>query len=104
MDDTTAAILNSRTVAEREAASNLVDFAQNHQISTKNVESGKISLLIDQLKANAPSNLPSADTEISSLRALQDLIEQRVQILLGKPSDVENPQQLPLGESPVPTA
>ena len=83
-DDSTTAILNSRTVAEREAASSLIDFAQDHRISTKKLETGKISLLIDQLKANAPQNLPSSETEITSLRALQELIQQRIQVLVAE--------------------
>lgn len=84
-EDPTTAILNSRTIAEREAATNLIDFARSHRITTEKIaESGKISLLIDQLKANAPANLPGADTEIASLRALQELIEQRIQVLLSE--------------------
>ncbi|RAL04189.1 putative PHD finger domain protein [Aspergillus ibericus CBS 121593] len=89
-EDTTAAILNSRTVAEREAAANLITFAQGSQASF-GAEDGKISLLIDQLKANAPRSLPSANTEIASLRALQDLIEQRIEVLN---SQVERPQPI----------
>lgn len=85
-DDSTTAILNSRTVADREAALNLIEFAQSHRITTKKLESGKISLLIDQLKANAPKDLPGAETEIASLRALQELIEHRIQILLAQSS------------------
>ncbi|PYH73294.1 putative PHD finger domain protein [Aspergillus vadensis CBS 113365] len=80
-EDTTAAILNSRTIAEREAAANLISLAQGDGPTRQGPEDGKIGLLIDQLKANAPPDLPSANTEIASLRALQNLIEQRIQVL-----------------------
>ncbi|KAL4916585.1 hypothetical protein BDW62DRAFT_103576 [Aspergillus aurantiobrunneus] len=80
-EDTTAAILNSRTVAEREAAANLISFAQSHQVTWRDENDGAISLLIDQLKANSPNNLPPPGDEISSLRALQKLIEQRINVL-----------------------
>ncbi|GKZ19445.1 hypothetical protein AbraIFM66951_011055 [Aspergillus brasiliensis] len=80
-EDTTAAIFNSRTVAEREAAANLILFAQGNGQTRQGAEDGKINLLIDQLKANAPRGLPSANTEIASLRALQNLIEQRIEVL-----------------------
>lgn len=89
-EDTTAAILNSRTGAEREAAANLITFAQGSRTGPR-AEDCKISLLIDQLKANAPHSLPSANTEIASLRALQDLIEQRIEILNAQ---VERPQPI----------
>ncbi|KAL2864471.1 putative PHD finger domain protein [Aspergillus lucknowensis] len=79
-EDTTAAILNSRTVAEREAAANLVSFAQSHRVTWQD-EDGGISLLIDQLKANAPNDLPPPDNEIASLRSLQKLIDQRIKVL-----------------------
>ncbi|GAB1201229.1 hypothetical protein APSETT444_010618 [Aspergillus pseudonomiae] len=75
-EDTTTAILNSRTAAEREAAANLITFAQGN--STE-VEDSKIGLLIDQLKANvSPDFMPSAESEIASLRSLQRLIELRI--------------------------
>ncbi|RAH58253.1 PHD finger domain protein [Aspergillus piperis CBS 112811] len=80
-EDTAAAILNSRTIAEREAAANLISLAQGDGPTRQGPEDGKIGLLIDQLKANAPPDLPSANTEIASLRALQNLIEQRIQVL-----------------------
>ncbi|GES66551.1 PHD finger domain protein [Aspergillus terreus] len=98
VEDTTVAILNSRTVAEREAASNLIAFAQNNQISKK-VENGKITLLIDQLKANAPKNLPPPETEIASLRSLQALIEQRIQMLNAQSARTPQPAQ---ASSPLP--
>jgi hypothetical protein len=98
IEDTTVAILNSRTVAEREAASNLIAFAQNNQISEK-VENGKITLLIDQLKANAPKNLPPPETEIASLRTLQALIEQRIQVLNAQSTRTPKPAQ---ASSPLP--
>ncbi|KAL4892287.1 hypothetical protein BDV59DRAFT_55497 [Aspergillus ambiguus] len=95
VEDTAVAILNSRTVAEREAASNLIAFAQNNQIS-KTVENGKITLLIDQLKANAPNNLPPPDTEIASLRTLQQLIEQRIELLNAQSAQsAQSPQPAP---------
>ncbi|GAQ38369.1 hypothetical protein AtubIFM55763_001215 [Aspergillus tubingensis] len=80
-EDTAATILNSRTIAEREAAANLISLAQGDGPTRQGPEDGKIGLLIDQLKANAPPDLPSANTEIASLRALQNLIEQRIQVL-----------------------
>ncbi|KAL3467750.1 hypothetical protein BJX64DRAFT_122802 [Aspergillus heterothallicus] len=79
-EDTTAAILSSRTAAEREAAANLISFAQNHQVTLQG-EDGGISLLIDQLKADAPDDLPPPEDEISSLRTLQKLIDQRIKAL-----------------------
>jgi hypothetical protein len=82
--DTTAAILNSRTDVEREAAANLISFARSNQVIWQDEQNGQISLLIDQLKANAPKNLPAPEDEISSLRALQKLIEQRISALQPK--------------------
>ncbi|KAL4976828.1 hypothetical protein BDW66DRAFT_133826 [Aspergillus desertorum] len=95
-DDTTAAILNSRTDAEREAAANLISFAQSKQVAWQD-ENGQISLLIDQLKANAPKNLPAPEDEISSLRALQNLIEQRISVLQPKPQpgNAQSPEAQP---------
>ncbi|KAL4903254.1 hypothetical protein BDW74DRAFT_53692 [Aspergillus multicolor] len=84
--DTTAAILNSRTEAEREAAANLISFAQSSQVIWQE-EDGHINLLIDQLKANAPKDLPAPEDEISSLRALQKLIEQRISVLQPKSAE-----------------
>ncbi|KAL4939290.1 hypothetical protein BDV06DRAFT_38501 [Aspergillus oleicola] len=84
-ENTTTAILNSRTVAEREAAANLISFAQGHEFTWQDEDSSRISLLIDQLKANQPKNTPQPETEIESLRALQKLIEQRISAL--KPQD-----------------
>ncbi|KAB8239192.1 putative PHD finger domain protein [Aspergillus alliaceus] len=91
-EDTTTTILNSRTAAEREAAANLISFARG---SSAEVEDSKISLLIDQLKANAPDSLPSAESEIASLRSLQRLIELRI-------TDLRNhtlPSQSPAAQS-----
>ncbi|KAL5045498.1 hypothetical protein BDW71DRAFT_78544 [Aspergillus fruticulosus] len=95
-DDTIAAILNSRTDAEREAAANLISFAQSNQITWQD-ENGQIGLLIDQLKANAPKNLPAPEDEISSLRALQKLIEQRISVLQPKPppGNAQSPEVQP---------
>ncbi|KAF7596741.1 hypothetical protein BBP40_000169 [Aspergillus hancockii] len=87
-DDTTAAILNSRTIAEREAAANLISFALGNSAEAQN---SKINLLIDQLKANAPEDLPSAETEIASLRSLQKLIELRISNLIGQPAKISSP-------------
>ncbi|RDW79184.1 putative PHD finger domain protein [Aspergillus mulundensis] len=84
--DTTAAILNSRTDAEREAAANLISFAQSNHVTWQE-EDDQISLLIDQLKANAPKDLPAPEDEISSLLALQKLIEQRISVLQPKPAE-----------------
>lgn len=98
-EDTTTAILNSRTVAEREAAANLISFAQSNQVTWRNEEGGRISLLIDQLKANEPKGLPSPNDEISSLRALQKLIEQRISVLSPQrataPQDARSPEVQP---------
>ncbi|KAI9375637.1 hypothetical protein BJX61DRAFT_531468 [Aspergillus egyptiacus] len=91
-EDTTAAILNSRTVAEREAAANLISFAQSHQLTWQDRDDGRISLLIDQLKANAPNDLPPPEDEIASLRALQKLIEQRIDVLNLQSGDSQSPQ------------
>ncbi|KAL4968287.1 putative PHD finger domain protein [Aspergillus stella-maris] len=88
-EETTTAILNSRTVAEREAAANLISFAQGYEVTWQGEESGRISLLIDQLKANEPKNTPLPETEIESLQALQRLIEQRISAL--KPQDKPAP-------------
>ncbi|KAL2851609.1 hypothetical protein BJY01DRAFT_110156 [Aspergillus pseudoustus] len=79
-EDTTAAILSSRTAAEREAAANLISFAQNNQVTLQD-DDGGISLLIDQLNANAPNDLPLPEDEITSLRNLQKLIDQRIKVL-----------------------
>jgi hypothetical protein len=72
-----SAILNSRSAAEREAVMNLVSFAQDNW-DINNLQSNKIDLLVDQLMAEAPSDLPGAETEIQSLRALQELIGRRI--------------------------
>lgn len=79
-DDATLAVLNSRTDAEREAVSNLVAFAQSSEF-VAHYEPGRINLLIDQLKADAPTSLPKPADEIESLRTLQDLISHRIQRL-----------------------
>ncbi|KAE8154747.1 hypothetical protein BDV25DRAFT_94586 [Aspergillus avenaceus] len=92
-EDTTAAILSSRTAAEREAATNLIAFAQSNDTD---VEKEKISLLIDQLKAHAPNNLPSAENEIASLRSLQDLIEQRISTLNARSETTKPPTSKPI--------
>lgn len=76
--------MNSRTDVEREAAANLISFAQSNQVIWQDEQNGQINLLIDQLKANAPKNLPAPEDEISSLRALQKLIEQRISALQPK--------------------
>lgn len=98
-EDITTSILNSRTVAEREAAANLIAFAQSNQVTCRNEEDGKISLLIDQLKANEPKNVPAPNDEISSLRALQKLIEQRISVLnpqcAAAPEDARSPEVQP---------
>ncbi|RAL14838.1 putative PHD finger domain protein [Aspergillus homomorphus CBS 101889] len=73
-------ISNSRTAAERQAAVNLVEFAQREHIGPPDV-SDRMSLLIDQLRANAPEIRPSAETEVASLQALKALIDRRIQDL-----------------------
>jgi hypothetical protein len=92
-DDTTAAILNSRTIAEREAAANLISFAQGNSTEVQN---NRINLLIDQLKANAPEELPSAETEIASLRSLQKLIELRISDLKTQSANTPSPDTHPI--------
>jgi hypothetical protein len=72
--------LSSRSVAEREAAANLISFAQSNTVNWQD-DDGGISLLIDQLKANAPNDLPLPEDEITSLRNLQKLIDQRINVL-----------------------
>ncbi|KAL4780151.1 hypothetical protein BJX76DRAFT_56094 [Aspergillus varians] len=94
-EDTTAAILNSRTVAEREAAANLITFAQSHQVTWRDENNGGIGLLIDQLKANAPNDIPQPENEIESLRALQRLIEQRISVLKPRPESAQSPEAQP---------
>lgn len=79
-DDATLAVLSSRSDADREAVSNLVAFAQSTE-SVANYDPGRINLLIDQLKADAPTSLPKPSDEVESLRTLQDLIGQRIQRL-----------------------
>ncbi|KAL4807565.1 hypothetical protein BDV18DRAFT_158783 [Aspergillus unguis] len=107
-EDTTAAILNSRTVAEREAAANLISFAGNHQVTWRDEDNGNISLLIDQLKANAPNNEPPPQDEIASLRALQRLIEQRISVLkpqtAAQRSTAESTAQPPQAQAQQPTS
>lgn len=78
--DAAASILGSRSAADREAAVNLVSFAQQNR-DIENLEPDKISLLIDQLKANAPKDVPKPNTELESLRALQELINRRIETL-----------------------
>lgn len=70
----------TRTAAEQEAAANLIAFAEQGTVETA-LEEGKIALLIDQLRAHAPVDLPSADTEVASLESLQELIGQRIKSL-----------------------
>lgn len=72
-----SALLNSRSAVEREAVENLVSFSQQNQ-DINNLQSDEIDLLVDQLMAEAPSNFPKAETEIQSLRALQELIGRRI--------------------------
>ena len=78
------------SATEREAAANLVEFAQGgHQVvaheekkKKKKFGSAEMNLLMDQLKTNTPmSDLPSSDAELASLRELQRLIERRVKDL-----------------------
>ncbi|PLN81226.1 putative PHD finger domain protein [Aspergillus taichungensis] len=70
----------TRTAAEQAAAANLVAFARQGTVKPA-LEEGKIALLIDQLRAHAPVDLPSADTEVASLESLQELIGQRIKSL-----------------------
>ncbi|KAE8355263.1 hypothetical protein BDV28DRAFT_155566 [Aspergillus coremiiformis] len=96
-EDAAAAILNSRTAAEREAAANLITFARGNSAE---VEDSKISLLIDQLKANAPEFLPSAESEIASLRNLQRLIELRITDLRTQPPATHSANVEPMDAQP----
>jgi hypothetical protein len=75
-----SAILGSRSAADREAIANLVSFAnQNRDIG--DLQSDKIPLLIDTLLASAPEGVPQAPTELESLQALKELIDQRIEKL-----------------------
>ncbi|KAL2829164.1 hypothetical protein BDW59DRAFT_37321 [Aspergillus cavernicola] len=95
-EETTAAIMNSRTVAEREAAANLITFAQSHQqLTCQEDDHSRIGLLIDQLKANAPNDLPPPEDEITSLRTLQKLIEQRIEVLNLQSGNFQSPKVQP---------
>lgn len=85
-NDAAADVLASRSAADREAAMNLASFAQGNQATT-NLQPDKIGTLIDQLRANAPKDLPKAETELESLHALQELINRRIQTLTGSSSD-----------------
>ncbi|KAL2819235.1 hypothetical protein BJX63DRAFT_32223 [Aspergillus granulosus] len=96
IEDTTAAILSSRTAAEREAAANLISFAQNNQVTLED-DHGRISLLIDQLKASAPNDLPLPEDEITSLRNLQRLIDQRIKVLNQQSENTQS--QSPVAEA-----
>ncbi|PWY79734.1 PHD finger domain protein [Aspergillus heteromorphus CBS 117.55] len=80
VEDSTTDIINSRTAAEREAAANLIDFSHGIQ-PPSSVQPDRIGLLVDQLKASEPANIPSAETEIAALRKLQDLIDRRIHSL-----------------------
>ena len=93
-EDATIAVLSSRTDAEREAISNLVAFAQSSEFVAK-YEPGRINLLIDQLKANAPS-LPKPTDEIESLNTLQDLISHRIQRLTTQVADEMSKSTTPI--------
>lgn len=73
-------IIRSRTLAEREAIANLVSFAQG-QSNLQPQDAGQISLLVDQLRANAPLALPTPETEIANLQALRALITRRIEAL-----------------------
>ncbi|KAL1857714.1 hypothetical protein Plec18170_002938 [Paecilomyces lecythidis] len=85
-NDATADVLASRSAADREAAMNLASLAQGDQARTV-LQPDKIGTLIDQLRANAPKDLPRAETELESLRALQELITRRMQTLAGGSSE-----------------
>ncbi|PYH41558.1 putative PHD finger domain protein [Aspergillus saccharolyticus JOP 1030-1] len=84
-EDASTTISNSRTVAERQAAANLLEFAQQEHLASPDA-GDRMSLLIDQLRANAPEIRPSAETEIASLQALKDLIDRRVRDLAAQQS------------------
>ncbi|KAL3473991.1 hypothetical protein BJX99DRAFT_187903 [Aspergillus californicus] len=94
-EDTTSAILNSRTAEEREAAANLISFAQTHQVAGQEQDDDRIGLLIDQLKASAPSDIPPPEDEIASLRSLQKLIEQRIGVLNLKTGNSNGTLEIP---------
>ncbi|PYH85903.1 hypothetical protein BO82DRAFT_428883 [Aspergillus uvarum CBS 121591] len=83
-EDASTTISNSRTTAERQAAANLLAFAQREHITPPDAND-RMSLLIDQLRANAPEIRPTADTEIASLQALKDLIDRRIRDLSTQP-------------------
>ncbi|PLB51240.1 hypothetical protein P170DRAFT_464200 [Aspergillus steynii IBT 23096] len=69
-----------RTTAEREAAANLIEFAQSNPMGVRPPEAPRIGLLIDALRASAPE-FPSVESEVEALRSLQSLIERRIEAL-----------------------
>jgi hypothetical protein len=83
-------ILASRSPADREAISNLMALANSHK--NGEVMHGldqpiqKIDLLVDQLLANAPEEIPCASSELESLRTLQELISRRIDTLVSSSS------------------
>ncbi|RHZ63076.1 putative PHD finger domain protein [Aspergillus thermomutatus] len=90
LPDAAEAIDNSRSAADREAAANLLDFANSNQTKSTD-DNDRITFLIDALRAQAPNDLPEAHTEIESLRNLQQLIERRIQALTQTELEVASP-------------
>ncbi|EED12859.1 PHD finger domain protein, putative [Talaromyces stipitatus ATCC 10500] len=80
VDDARAAILNSRSDADREAVANLVAFATENR-DAQLVQSEKIGYLVDVLLASSPDGAPKALNELDSLQALKDLIDRRIGVL-----------------------
>lgn len=101
LPDAAEAIDNSRSAADREAAANLLAFASRNQTETAD-DNARITFLIDALRAQAPNDLPEAQTEIESLRNLQQMIERRIQALTAQTELEATTAQVPeAASSPV---
>lgn len=80
LSDAQAAIVRSRTQADRDAAASLISFATENR-DIENLQSDKIDSLVDALLASEPEGAPRAPTELESLHALKELIERRIEKL-----------------------
>jgi hypothetical protein len=83
-------ILASRSEADREAIANLIALASstNESEAMEGSEhlNQSVNLLVDQLLANAPQETPHANSELESLRALQQLVSRRIDTLVSTSS------------------
>lgn len=83
-------ILASRSIADREAIANLMALAgsSNGAEAMQGLEQPNLNIdvLINQLLANAPEETPRANSELKSLRALQELISRRIDTLVSSSS------------------